>query len=206
MDTPKKYVITCGDEGVQINEGTRLGVVGAGFRLKGFSEIVSALKKLLGDDLSIAAHEESDWIKEQLELSNWEQVNASAQQHVQASADLEKLTYAGFLPFADPRQLVEGIKGHMVRPRGIHIANKICFTLAGGEQTYNLGCYVISAEWVSSLKPQLAEEIIKTQVDFYTKLNRGEKLKIGFEEAGELGEKVAAKNRAVLEKFGYIAG
>jgi len=37
------YVITCGDEGVQINQGTRLGIVGAGFRVPHFSKIVKAL-------------------------------------------------------------------------------------------------------------------------------------------------------------------
>ena len=45
------YVITCGDEGVQINEGTRLGVVGSGFNLDGFSKVVKLLKKQFGKDL-----------------------------------------------------------------------------------------------------------------------------------------------------------
>ena len=42
------YVITCGDEGIQINEGTRLGILGAGFKMNGFPQVVKALKKLTG--------------------------------------------------------------------------------------------------------------------------------------------------------------
>jgi hypothetical protein len=196
------YVITCGDEGVQINEGTRLGIVGAGFRLEGFSQVVKALKKALGADLRIAASEENAWIKSTLNLSEWDQVNASMQQHIEALADREKLLYSGSLDFTDPRKLEHDIKGHMVRPHGIHIANKICFTLAGGEQKFNLGCYVISAEWVSSVSPDVAKNFIKAQVDFYTALAKKE-LMIVFEEGGELGAEVAQKNRAVLEEMGY---
>jgi hypothetical protein len=196
------YVITCGDEGVQINEGTRLGVVGAGFRLEGFPEVVKALKKLLGKDIRIASHEEDEWVKDILHLSEWDQVNASMEQHVEAQADREKLLYAGFLGFTDPRMLKHDIKGHMVRPHGIHIANKICFTLAGGEQKFNLGCYVISAEWVSSVEPKIAQKFIQTQVEFYTTLAKKE-LQVIFEEGGELGPEVAKKNRQVLEDMGY---
>lgn len=192
------YVIACGDEGVQLNEGTRLGFVGGGFRLEGFSEVISILKKKLGLDLAVVANEENEWLKDALKLSNWEQVNASAQQHMQALADKEGLKYAGFLPFADPKQLEHGVKGHMVRPHGIHIANKICFTLAGGEQTFNLGQYVISAEWVSEASEALIKQVIEPQIAFYTKLNRGEKPLFVFEEAGELGAEVAAKNKAAL--------
>lgn len=199
------YVIACGDEGVQINEGIRLGFVGAGFRLEHFSQAVAALKKLVGDDIRIVANEESDWFKQQLDLSNWEQVNASAQQHVQALADQEGLLYAGYLPFADPKQLDHGIKGHMVRPHNIHIANKISFTLGGGEQVYNLGHYVISAEWVAGVPREVAQALITHQVAFYTKLNHGEKLAISFEEGGSFGESVVAANKAVLEELGYSA-
>lgn len=197
------YVITCGDEGVQINEGTRLGVVGAGFRLEGFSEVVKALKTLLGQDIAIASNEENAWIKEKLDLSTWEQTNASAQQHIESVADKNKLNYAGFLPFADPQDLEYGIKGHMVRPQKIHIATKIAFTLAGGEQTFNLGQNVISAEWVHLVDPKVAKEIIKTQVDFYQKIAGDMKLQFVFEEEGELGEEIAEKNKKALEKMGF---
>lgn len=198
------FVITCGDEGVQINEGTRLGFVGAGFHLTDFSTAVAALKKVLAADIAIAANEENDWFKTELKLSNWEQTNASAQQHVQAIADKEGLNYAGILPFADPKSLEHGVKGHMVRPHGIHIANKLCFTLAGGEQTYNLGNYIISAEWVAAVPENVAAALIKTQVDFYTKL-AGQPLKVVWEEAGTVDPKIVAQNKAVLEKLGYQA-
>jgi hypothetical protein len=197
------YVITCGDEGVQINEGTRLGVVGAGFRLANFSSVVKPLKKLFGKDLRIASNEENAWVKEKLELSTWEQTNASSQQHIEAVADEEKLLYAGFLPFSDPQVLKHDIKGHMVRPQKIHIATKIAFTLAGGEQTFHLGQNIISAEWVHLVKPEVAKKIIKEQVDFYQKIAGDYKLQFVFEEEGALGEEIAQKNKAVLENLGF---
>ncbi len=195
------YVLACGDEGVQLNEGTRIGVLGAGFHLEGFSEVVTALKKVLGDDLRIVSNEENDWVKKELDLSNWEQVDASSQQHIQALADKEGLLYAGYLPFTDPQQLEHGVRGHMVRPHAIHIANKICFTLAGGEQKFNLGCFVISAEWVSEVAPEVAKKFLQQQIEFYKSLSGGTELTFVYEEAGELGEEVAKKNKAVLESI-----
>jgi hypothetical protein len=199
------YVITCGDEGVQVNEGTRLGFVGAGFKLEGFAEIIPTLKKIFGKEIRIAGSEECDWVKHQLELANWEQVTASTQQHIEALADREGLLYSGFIPFTDPKQLKHEIKAHMVRPKKVHIANKICFTLGGGEQTFNLGCFLISAEWVHAVDFKLAKKIIETQVDFYKKLVKNENLELVFETEGELGEKIVAKNAAVLKKMGFQA-
>ncbi len=193
------YVITCGDEGVQINEGTRIAVVGAGIKLDGFSHIVKGLKKVLGEDLRIVASAENDWTKQVLELNTFEQADASMQQYAEAEADKEGLLYSGFLPFADPLELEHDIKGHMVRPKGIHIANKICFTLAGGEQVYNLGQYLISADWVSEVDYKTADKLIKTQVEFYEKL-AGEKLEYIFEEEGPLGEVIAEKNKKLVQK------
>jgi hypothetical protein len=197
-----KYVITCGDEGIQINQGTRLAIVGAGYNLEEFSEIVKALKSLLGEEIAIAASEENSWIKQQLDLSTWEQADASMQQHIAALADKQGLHYSGILPFADPQELEHGIKGHMVRPHGIHIGTTITFTLDGGEQTYHLGQYLISAEWVSSVDPEVAKKAIETQVAHYKLLGGGE-LAFSVQTGGELGEEVAAKNKAVLESFGY---
>lgn len=198
------YVITCGDEGVQVNEGTRLGFAGAGFRLEGFSKALKALKSLLGKDIRVAASEECDWMKDQLELSNWEQVTASSQQHVEALADREKLLYSGFIPFTDPKKLDHDIKAHMVRPREVHIANKLCFTLAGGEQTYNLGCFLISADWVHKVDFDTAKDIINAQVDFYKKIAKRDDLEVIFETEGDLGEDVAKKNAEVLKKMGFV--
>ncbi len=201
MNNDLHYVITCGDEGIQINEGVRLAVVGAGFRFDGFSEVVKNCKKLFGKKISIVSSEENDWVKKELNLNEWDQVNASMQQHVEASADREKLSYAGHISFTDPKVLKDGIKGHMVRPHDIHVANKICFTLGGGEQKFNLGCYLISADWVAAAGLQVARPIIEQQVAFYRDVAHKE-LSYVFEEGGELGEQIAKENRKVLEKMG----
>ena len=50
------YVIAAGDEGVQLNEGTRLGVVGAGVKFDGFSTIAKSLKQLLGKKIILGTH------------------------------------------------------------------------------------------------------------------------------------------------------
>jgi hypothetical protein len=184
-----------------MNAGTRLGIVGAGFRLEHFSEVAQILKKIFGKDLAIASSEENDWVKQTLNVAEWDQADASMQQHVEAMADREKLIYAGHLAFTDPRELKQGIKGHMVRPHGVHVANKICFTLGGGEQKYNLGCYVISADWVAEATPKMVKEFILPQIEFYKKLSKKDLLFV-FETGGELGEAVAEKNRAMLAKAG----
>lgn len=198
------YVITCGDEGVQINEGSRLGVVGSGFKLDGFSEVVQAMKKVFGEEIAVAASEENDWIKKQLDLKNWEQVNASAQQHVEALADAQGLLYAGYLPFADPRQLKHGVKGHMVRPHKVHIANTVSFTCGGGEQTYHLGRFVISADWIAAADEKLVKNVLTTQLDFYQSLVGETKLEREVELDGELGSEVAEQNKALLVKLGLV--
>lgn len=195
------YVITCGDEGVQINAGVRLAFAGSGFELPGFHDAVKLLKKLFGTKLKIVSSQENDWIKQKMNLSDWEQTNASMQQQIEALADQERLLYVGYLPFSDPKKLKYGIKGHMVRPRKVHVANKICFTLGGGEQTYNLGCYQISADWVGSAPKKLVETVILPQVEFYKKLSGG-KLQLVYEMRGELGEKTAKKNLKMLERIG----
>lgn len=195
------YVVACGDEGVQINNGRRLGFVGAGVKLADFSQVILVLKKLFGDNLTIVAAAENDWIRSQYNLSDYQQTDAFAQQHTQLLADELNIKYAGFLPFSDPKQLKYEVKGHMVRPKGVHIANGVCFTLAGGEQTYHLGHFVVSAEWVSMVKPALAKKLIQTQLDFYQSLIGKQKLEYVFESNGELGPKLATKNQAILTKI-----
>ncbi len=199
------YVITCGDEGVQINEGTRLGIVGAGIGVEHFSEIVEALKEVLADDkITIAASGENDWVKSALTLDTFEQADATMQQQIQAIADDNQLLYTGFLPFADPKDLEHGIRGHMVRPKGIHIANKVCFTIAGGEQTYNLGQYLISAEWVSQVDKEIAQRVLRTQVEFYSKLAKQD-LEVILEEEGMLDSDIVSANKQTLRECGYSA-
>lgn len=198
---PQPYVITDGDEGVQINDGTRLGFAGAGYELAGFSEAVKILKKLLTKKIRLASSAQSAWMQEKLELDDWQQVDAMAQQKLHALAEQEKLMYAGFLPFEDPQEVKHGIKGHMVRPKGIHLANKICFTFGGGEKVYNLGQFLISADWVSEADPQLVEDCIMQQVEFYQNMSSAD-LKLVYQTGGILGEEKALKNKAVIEELG----
>lgn len=211
VDTQKKpiYVITCGDEGIQINDGRRLSFAGAGVKLEYFSEAVQALKKLLESDIYIVSNQESDWTKEKFNLDDWEQANATMQQHVEAVADKEGLKYAGFLQFTDPKKMKYEIKGHMVRPPKIHVASKICFTLGGGEQTFNLSCFQISAEWLHLVSKKVAESVIKAQVDFYQSVaSKGsfypeDGMRFTYEIKGDLGEEIALKNKKILEKMGF---
>lgn len=195
------YVITCGDEGVQMNTGVRLAFVGAGYELPGFSEAVKALKKLFGADIHIVASHENDWIKQKMELADFEQADACMQQQIEALADREGLIYAGSIPFSDPKKLKNDVKGHMVRPRGVHIGNKICFSLGGGEQIYNLGCFKISADWVHLVSAKVAKEVIMPQIEFYQNLSKRD-LALFYESKGELGEEIVQKNLEVLESMG----
>ena len=198
-----QFVLACGDEGVQINEGTRLGVVGAGFQVSGFSEVVSLLKKQFEGELAVVSSEENDWTKAHLQLSNWEQTNASMQQHIEALADQEGLVYAGYLPFSDPKALKHGVKGHMVRPHGIHIANKILLTVGGGEQTFHLGHYVISADWVADAPSELVTSFLQTQIEFYRSL-AGQELPLVLENDGILTDTQKEQNTAVLHGLGVL--
>lgn len=201
INSKPKYVITDGDEGVQINTGTRIAFAGAGFGLKGFGKAVKILQEKLDPKIRIASSGQSDWMKQQLDLDDWEQVNAMAQQKIQALADEHDLQYAGFLPFADPKELEFGIKGHMVRPKGIHLANKICFTLGGAEQTYNLGQYLISADWVSFASIKEVESLITPQIEFYQEL-AGKELSLIYQTGGRLGKDIAQANLKVLQDLG----
>jgi len=198
------YVITCGDEGVQINTGTRLAMVGAGIKVENFDHVLDAWKKLFGQEICIASSAENDWVKQQFGLNTFEQADATMQQYAAALADTNKLLYTGFLPFADPKDLDHGIRGHMVRPQGMHLANKICFTLAGGEQVYNLGQYLISVEWAHLVDKKIAKQVIQTQVDYYNRL-AGQPLQTITQEDGELGAEIAAQNKAILVELGFLS-
>ncbi len=204
------FVIACGDEGVQINHGRRFAFVGAGLKLAGFEQALTGLRQTLSDNgfaeqasqLAVAANEENSYVKQVFALNDFEEADASMQQHLQVLAKNHDLQYAGILPFADPLELAHQVKGHMVRPKGIHIANKICFTLAGGEQTYNLGQYLISADWLSAVPLAVAKELLAVQVAFYESL-AGRKLSIVHETAGIFEEAVVDANLKVLQELGY---
>lgn len=202
MSIQVPFVIACGDEGVQVNVGIRLGVVGAGAVLEHNTEIVAAIKKTVGDNVVIAASSQNDWIKQTFRLDDFEQADATMQQQVAALADRCGIKYAGFMPFTDPQQLEYGVKGHMVRPQGIHIGTKIILTLGGGEQKFHLGHYLISADWVAAADKSVVLGALKTQIEFYRGLIGDKKAPIELETEGVLGEKMAAKNKAVLEKLG----
>ncbi len=198
------FVIADGDEGVQLNRGRRLAILGSGFHLPHFSKVAKLLKKLFGPKIVLTSSAENAWFKKIFDLDDWQQVDATSKQHVEALADKVGLDYAGFLPFTDPRKLKYDIKGHMVRPHDVHLASKICFTLGGGEQTYNLGHFVISADWVHLVSDKIAREFIQPQIEFYTQLIGAEKLTRVYELEGELDEKIAQKNLQKLKKLGLI--
>jgi len=198
------FVIADGDEGVQLNSGRRLAALGAGFHLPHFDQVSSYLKKLFGKKLAVVSNAENAWFKQELNLDDWEQVDAISMQHVEALADKHNLLYAGFLPFADPKALNYGVKGHMVRPKKIHLANKICFSLGGGEQTFNLGHFVISADWVHLASDKVIKEFIQPQIDFYASLVGKDKLEVVYETKGILPEEIAQKNLKILKRVGLI--
>ncbi len=198
------FVISDADEGVQLNAGVRLGFAGSGFHLVHFNQVVKHLK-ILFNPMVVVATAENNWIKTELKLDDWEQVNAISMQHVEALADKYDLKYAGFAPFADPKKLKYDVKGHMVRPKNVHLANKICLTLGGGEQTFNLGHFVLSADWVHLAKDKVVKDVLETQIQFYSKLVGQERLPIVYETEGALGEEIAEKNLKKLKKLGMIS-
>lgn len=213
---PVPLVIADGDEGVQLNHGRRFAFLGSGFRLPHFSEVIKSLQAVINDNfpkeqkdkkLKIAASEENAWFKEKLELNDWDETNASSQQHLAALADKLKFKYVGILPFADPKELELAVKGHMVRPHNMHLANQLCFTIAGGEEVYNLGQYLISADWLAEFtnnaKKNLAEakELLEIQVNFYQSLAGNNKLKVLVEDQGPFESKLVEKNRQILNKI-----
>lgn len=200
--TAPLYVIACGDEGVQLNTGVRLGLVGAGYGLDEARDVIKALKKLL-KNVFVVSNEENEWVKQQRGLDDWEQVNALMQQEIAALADQWKITYAGLMPFADPVEVEGGVKGHMVRPHGIHIANQVCLTVGGGEQKFHLGKFMVSAEWVTEVDAKLAKSILTKQIEFYQSLVK-KPLTVVIEKGGELGEDHAEKCVAVLKKIGIV--
>ncbi len=197
-----QYIIACGDEGVRVSGATRLGVVGAGAKLPHIDELYKAIKKIY-PQVGVFANQENDWIKQQLALSDYESADASMQQHIAALCDLQDVKYLGNIEFVDPVEFGDGVKAHMVRPHGIHVAKQISLTIGGGEQKFNLGNFVVSADWVSGVKPEVAKEILQTEIEFYRALRKKE-LPIVVEDGGELSDEMKAKNREVLQNIGLI--
>ncbi len=196
------YVITCADDGVQINEGTRLGIAGCGIAIDGIEEIYQGLETVLGEDLAIAASQENDWVKTKLDLDSFEQADATMQQEVQLLAQKNGLNYSGLIKFTDPAEMDYGIKAHMVRPQGMHIGNQIALTLGGGEFKYHLGYYLLSAEWVGEVDADLATAALDAQIEFYREL-AGSELPLVFELEGNLSSDEAAANLELIRELGY---
>jgi hypothetical protein len=190
-------VIASGDEGLQLNFGTRFGFLGSGYNLPYFAQAVIALQKKLPQKLVLISLQEDDWLAAQLKTKN----PNLYQETLQKFARTHKITYVGQLDYGDPRDLGDNLtRGHIVRPQKIHVADQICFTLGGGEQTYNLRQLIISADYLSGLTFKQAKTIIDFQIDFYQKLlNRP--LKFTRETKGILDEKTTTKNAAVLDKI-----
>ena len=213
---PMPLVIAAADEGVQLNHGRRFAFVGAGFRLPHISAVLVALAKTIDQHfpaeqkdkkLKIAASEENAWFKQTLKLNDWDETNASMQQHLAALAEQEQLEYVGILPFADPQELAGAVKGHMVRPHNLHLANKVCLTIAGGEQTYNLGQYLLSVDWLAEFtkhgkqKLKEAKELVQAQLTYLRELNHGKDLPTVIEDQGPLSSQLVEENRQLITKI-----
>jgi hypothetical protein len=189
-------IITSSDEGVQLNEGTRFGFVGSGYELPNFALAVKALAKTLGETPALVSSQEDDWLAEKLDSRNPNLYRDT----VEKLAKEVSVNYIGQLDFGDPRVLDDGeTKGHLVRPPKIHVADTICFTCGGGEQTFNLRNIVLSADFASEMKSKDLAILMETQVQFCERLI-GHELEFVFELEGELGEKRAKKNQAALLK------
>lgn len=193
------WVIASGDEGLQLNSGVRFAFAGSGFHLPHFDLALQALRQLMPakQSLYLASMQEDDWLSRELQSKN----PNLYQEQLTSFATQNNLTYAGQFDYGDPRELDEtGIKGHLVRPPKVHVADRICLTVGGGEQTYNLRHFVISADFVSALQPKEAQELITTQIDFYRQLT-GEDLPVTFETDGPLSAEVKKANQQVLASF-----
>ena len=89
----------------------------------------------------------------------------------------------------------------------MHLANQVCFTVAGGEEIYNLGQYLISADWLLEFtnngKKNMSEakECLLAQLNFYQSLSKDFALKILIEDKGPFPKQVIKANQQLLEKI-----
>ena len=194
------YVVTSVDEGIQLNSGVRLGFVGGGIDLPRFNEAIKILQEVLPLEekqrIAVISSQEDQWQDDHLQSRN----SLTIKDKYDELAAANDLYYAGHLDFGDPKVLLNDIKGHLVRPPKIHVADSIRFTCGGGEQVFNLRNYVISADWVFKADENLARELLAAQID-YCHMIAGRKLKFDYEIDGELDPKLAAINREFVEKI-----
>ena len=193
----RPLVIATGDEGLQLNHGIRFAFAGSGYQLPYFDEALKILQKKLDQPLVLVSSQEDDWLAAELQSKN----PNLYQETLSKFAKKHGLKYVGQMDYGDPRDLDDQLtRGHLVRPQKIHVADHIRFTTGGGEQTFNLRHFVVSADFLADLDYQKAQAIINAQIEFYQELI-GKKLKFTQENSGSLGEKAAAKNQAVLDKI-----
>ncbi len=198
----KIFILTSGDEGVQFNEGVRLSVLGGGYKVWGFDHFIVDLKKVF-DNLYIASTAHNEWIKYILSLNTWDEVDSMAQQHTAGIGEKYGLKYAGFVDFSCPISLTEGIKGHMVRPKGIHVANKITFTVGGGESRFDLSSFQLSADWLY-IEEDLSfiKTFLQKQIDFYKRFISDENFKLFIDDGAEFLSQEEKQNN--IEKLKSI--
>lgn len=190
-------VISSSDEGLQLNFGVRFGFTGSGYNLPHFSQAIQALQKKLPQPLVLASLQEDDWLAHQLSSKN----PNLYQETLAKFANKHGLDYVGQFDYGDPRDLNDNLtRGHIVRPQKIHVADQICFTLGGGEQTFNLRQIIISADYLFALTPKQGLEIIGEQVNFYRQL-LGNKLKFTQETTGILAPSLVDKNQEKLQQI-----
>lgn len=188
-------VIASSDEGLQLNFGVRFGFTGSGYNLPHFAKAIQALAKKLPQPLVLASLQEDDWLANELSSKN----PNLYQETLEKFAKEHQLSYVGQLDYGDPRDLNDNLtRGHIVRPQKIHVADQICFTLGGGEQTFNLRQIIISADYLFALTPKQGVEIISKQVNFYRQL-LGNKLKFARETDGILADTVKTANAKKLD-------
>ena len=192
------YVISSCDEGLQLNQGIKIGFVGAGFGINQLDLILPALEDVLQQQLIVVSSQDDDLhIKH---VPNVKKQRIFINEKFVFFAKKHNLLYAGHLDFKEPQNLKYEVRGHMVRPEGVHVAQNICFTLGGGEQIYSLANFVLSAEWISSVDFDLAFKIMKEQVDFIKKISFN-KLNLIFQKDGLLSDELKMKNEKIIEKI-----
>jgi len=189
-------VIASGDEGLQLNSGRRLAFVGAGYGLDYFDLAVKALTADLGSHPVLISAQEDDWLAAKLESKN----QAIYDEKLREFAAGAGLDYAGQIDFGDPKDLTDGVRGHLVRPPKIHVAEQICLTVGGGEQVYSLRQFVISADYAHALRSDQVQALIGTQIDYYNHLV-GKKLRVVMSDEGNMSDKLKIANKAKVAAF-----
>ena len=194
-----QYVITGTDEGIQLNAGVRLGFAGAGLELAGFEMALQILKESLpleGAKITVLSSQEDKWQDDAVGGRN----QTAVREKFEDFAEKNGLEYLGHLDFGDPKPYSDEVKGHLVRPPKIHVADTVCLSCGGGEQVFNLRHYVLSADWLFKADQTKAKALLKKEFEYCQEV-AGKKLKVDYEIAGDLDPKIAAINKEFAEKL-----